>query len=66
MNSLNITNQDRLDRDPDGYCPLCGGHNYSVYLLVDDDPDIPSEHGMMCNTCGEHYPIEDEDSTDFL
>lgn len=60
MNSLDITNEDRLDRYPDGRCPLCGGDDYSPYLSIDDDPDIPSEHGLMCDGCGEHYRIEDE------
>jgi hypothetical protein len=52
---LNLTNQQRLKRYPSGKCPLCGGTNYSAYIEVDDDPEVPNETGIQCDGCEEKY-----------
>lgn len=57
--ALNMTNEERLRRYPNGKCPLCGGQNWQTHRVPEDD-----ESYVQCEECSEAYRIESEGGDD--
>ncbi len=56
MNRLNLTNQQRLEKYPDGKCPLCGARNWNSFY----DPEL-YQSIVECQECHEEFPIAEDE-----
>lgn len=50
MKTLNLTNRERLEKYPDGQCPLCGAQHWLAYSAPEEN-----EYGIECSDCGEQF-----------